>query len=280
MSVAVCTRDRAQTLDRCLTSMGRLRVPSGVEWELLVVDNGCTDHTPDVLSRHRGELPLRVAQEPRGGLSHARNRAVSAASGDYVLWTDDDAEVDAEWLAAYCAAFARWPDAVLFGGPIAPRFEGDPPRWLRRSLRWVDKYFAARDFGPEPLPLALPKRLPYGCNYAIRMWEQRNLSYDPELGRQAGRLGLSGEETAVMEAILTSGERGWWVPDARVSHLIPPQRQTLAHLREHSRGDLVYRVRQVLRSREAPGLSLLGSCFWALGLEVAYRIGRILRSVT
>ncbi len=272
----MCTRDRAETLDRCLTSMGRLRVPSGVEWELLVVDNGCTDHTPDVLSRHRVELPLRVAHEPRGGLSHARNRAVSAASGDYILWTDDDAEVDPEWLAAYCSAFARWPDAILFGGPITPRFEGHPPRWLRLSLSRTEGYFAARDFGREWLPLEAPELLPYGCNYAVRTAEQRRFPYDPELGRRPERLGFSGEEVEVMQAMLSSGGRGWWVPAAHVRHVIPPERQTLRHLRERSYGDAIYQMRWSLKNRPVRRFATLRSGVRAVALEAMYRLSRVL----
>ena len=45
----------------------------------------------------------------------------------------------------------------------------------------------------------------------------------------------SGEETAVIRAMLDSGGVGRWVPDAGVSHLIPPRRQTLAYVAEHYR---------------------------------------------
>jgi glucosyl-dolichyl phosphate glucuronosyltransferase len=60
--------------------------------------------------------------------SRARNRAVYAARGDYLVWTDDDVVVDPNWLAAYVAAFRRRPEAAVFGGPVFPRYEPPVPQ--------------------------------------------------------------------------------------------------------------------------------------------------------
>ena len=59
ITVAICTWNRAQLLDQTLTEMRKLRIPPGIEWELLVVNNNCTDDTDGVLDRHEGRLPIR-----------------------------------------------------------------------------------------------------------------------------------------------------------------------------------------------------------------------------
>lgn len=97
-TAAICTWNRAPLLDRALTEMTRLSIPAGIEWELVIVDNNCSDETPEVIARHAEQLPLERLSEPVQGLSHARNRAIRAARGDIVLWTDDDALVDLGWL--------------------------------------------------------------------------------------------------------------------------------------------------------------------------------------
>jgi glycosyltransferase involved in cell wall biosynthesis len=45
VSVAICTWNRAKLLDPTLDSLAGLRIPDGLDWEVLVVDNGCTDDT-------------------------------------------------------------------------------------------------------------------------------------------------------------------------------------------------------------------------------------------
>lgn len=236
ITVAVCTRDRAVSLARTLDSMTTLEVPADLDWELLVVDNGSADDTHRVIASFARRLPLRGIEEERGGLAYARNRAVDVASGDYLLWTDDDATVDAGWLRAYSAAFRRWPEAAVFGGRVDAQFEGTPPAWLLRALWRVPGAFALRDLGSEPAPLATGTGLPYGANFGIRADEQRRYRYDPSLGRRPGGRIVSGEETDVISRVLEAGGKGWWVPDARVVHHISRERQTVRYLRRFYEG--------------------------------------------
>lgn len=122
ISVAICTWNRARLLEQTLAQLCRLVVPSGLRWELAVIDNSCTDDTSAVIDRYKESLPIRSFVEPRLGLSHARNRAVAEARGEVLLWTDDDVLVSPDWLANYARAFREWPQAAYFGGPIQPWF--------------------------------------------------------------------------------------------------------------------------------------------------------------
>jgi glycosyltransferase involved in cell wall biosynthesis len=123
ITVAIPTLNRAESLKRTLESLAAMRIPMDLAWEVLVVNNGGTDHTDQVIDSFVGRLPIRRVVEPKRGVSNARNRAVDEAKGDYILWTDDDVVVDPGWLAAYADAFKRWPDVAVFGGKIVPRLE-------------------------------------------------------------------------------------------------------------------------------------------------------------
>jgi hypothetical protein len=229
VTVAVCTRNRARSLARMLASLAAMPPPD-CAWEVLVVDNASSDDTGDVLAEFAGRLPLRREREPRPGISYARNRAIATAHGTYITWTDDDVVVDRDWLAAYLRAFARWPEAALFGGRIVPVLLPPQVAWVRDNGALLAHPLGVREFGPVALPLSLAEdRLPFGGNCAVRMAEQRRFLYDPALG--AGPLRRLGEETAVFEAMLAAGCTGWWVPDSRVEHMIGPERQTVAHVR-------------------------------------------------
>jgi glycosyltransferase involved in cell wall biosynthesis len=276
ITVAICTWNRCGLLKRALEQMLELTIPPGVEWELLVVNNNCTDATDDVIASFDGRLPLRRLFEPQQGQSHARNLAVEESRGDYILWTDDDVLVDKQWVAGYASAIGRWRGAAVFGGPIEPYFAGSPPGWLERTLSQIPSAYAIRDLGLKPVPLARD-RLPTGANYAVRTSVQANFLYDPKLGL-CGNNQLRGEEMAVLEAIFDAGEHGWWVPGARVRHYITEERQTTRYLRGYFSGIGEYYGRHMSPNGER---LVFGRPRWlwrqAVQAEMKYRLNRVLR---
>lgn len=272
LTVAICTWNRAAMLRRTLEQATRLVIPPGVTWELVVVDNACTDDTRAVLAELADRLPLVVVSEPEPGLSHARNAAVRAATGEVILWTDDDVLVEPTWLSAYAEAIREHPCADLYGGPVTPLFEGDPPAWLLASLDCIHGAFAAVDLGDAPHALS-PDRLPYGANMAVRRSAYERLRYRADLGRRPGSM-LGAEELALGHELLTRGGTGRWVPGARVRHVISRDRQSVAYLRDYYHG-----TGQVLaRLHDAPGRRFLGRPLWlwrqAVEYEVRFRVKR------
>jgi glycosyltransferase involved in cell wall biosynthesis len=230
LTVAICTWNRCDLLRQCLEQMTQLVIPEGVDWELLVVNNNCTDATNDVIKSFHDRLPIRGLFEPRPGKSNALNLAVNEAKGDYIIWTDDDVLVDERWVAAYHEAFNLHPEAVVFGGTIEPWFEGDPPPWLVQTLSQVGTVYGIRKIA-TPIPLS-DELVPYGANMAVRREEQVRHLYDASLGPRPNAA-LRGEETFLVRQLLANGLHGWWVPGARVRHFISKQQQTAGYLRKY-----------------------------------------------
>ena len=113
ISVVVCTRDRAASLQRCLESLGDLDYPS---YEVIVVDNASvTAETAEVTAR----FPFRCVREERPGLDWARNRGIAEARHEIVAFTDDDVQVDRLWLRGIAEGFEE-PDVMLVTGLTAP----------------------------------------------------------------------------------------------------------------------------------------------------------------
>lgn len=235
-TVVICTWNRSTLLERALASLADQRIPQSTSWELLIVNNNCTDDTDSVVSSFATRLPIRCLHEKSPGLSNARNRALAEARGDYILWTDDDVKVSPEWLSSYLSAFRDFPDCGVFGGPILPDFEGVPPNWLRSGWQKVQDAYAIRDFGSEDQEFSVDGRLPYGANFVIRGDLQRSHPYDPNLGRAPEHKFRGGEEIAVIRAIMSEGWHGRWVPAAAVLHWIPKSRQSLKYIRDYWKG--------------------------------------------
>ena len=231
VTVAICTWNRAKLLDATLAQMCKLRIPSGITWELLVIDNNCTDETPAVVERYADRLPVRHILEKRQGISFARNCAQRNAAADLLLCTDDDVLVDEEWFTAYVRAAERWPNAGYFGGLIEPWFEHDPPSWFRANELALAPAIALRDLGPVERELGADEP-PFGANMAFRRAAFSSLEYDTWLGSH-GDDQIRGEETTYIRVLAANGFQGVWVPSAKVRHYVFARRLTLRFVREY-----------------------------------------------
>ena len=242
VTVAVCTWNRASLLEKTLAKMRRLSIPSDVEWELLVVNNNCSDRSDEAIARHASSLPLRRLFEAKQGLSHARNCAIEHAKGDLVLWTDDDVLVDENWLLEYVRAANRWPQAAFFGGTVDPWFEHEPPSWIKSNVDMLGGPFAVRRLGSEERVIEETGLLPWGANMAMRTAAVGSERFSPALGRcRDGH--LLGEEVDLLTRLIKKGHRGVWVGTARVSHFISANRLTKTYMWEYFRGAGRSRVR-------------------------------------
>lgn len=275
VSVAICTWNRAGLLDKTLERLAGVRVPAGLTWEVVVVDNNSADGTAAVLARHAGRLPLVPLTETKQGHSHARNRALAVARGALILWTDDDVLTDPEWLSRMTSAAAAHPDADFFGGPVRPWFESPPPAWLADNLGVLGICFALVDYGPTSRRLAPTERV-VGANVAFRKSAMDRFPFDPEYGRVGAKL-TSGDDTRVQEQVVAAGGHGVWVGDAAVDHFLPTARVTTAYIR----GIFYWGGYQARAAFDAPAATLRGVPRWILQAwlraAVARRLGNFRR---
>jgi glycosyltransferase involved in cell wall biosynthesis len=231
ITVGICTFNRAESLRETLDSLCAMRVPSDLAWEIVIVNNNCTDSTDDLISQYIDRLPVRREFESVPGKSNALNRVIDVAKGEYIVWTDDDVLVDSGWLTAYAEAFRHWPGAAVFGGRIVPRYETPVAKWVAESEAELGGPYAIRDFGDHPYPLSATDEdhFPYGANWAVRAVEQRAFRYNPELGPIANKIRVQ-EDTDVIRRLLQSGATGYWIPNAIVHHRIGRHRQTIRYI--------------------------------------------------
>ncbi|MEK6276718.1 MAG: glycosyltransferase [Actinomycetota bacterium] len=94
VSVVVPVLNGEETIGDCLSSLLRMDYPRD-RCEIIVVDNGCTDSTAQIVQ----SFPVRCVREGRRGVSHARNRGIAESRGEVLAFTDADCMVTTRWLA-------------------------------------------------------------------------------------------------------------------------------------------------------------------------------------
>jgi glycosyltransferase involved in cell wall biosynthesis len=116
LSIVIATRDRAAYLERALQSFGKqIGAPS---FEVIVVDNGSTDATREVVERARVEqsYPVSYVYEGQPNRGAARNAGIASVQGHLVLFCDDDVYAPPGFLAAHDAAHSL--SNFVVNGPI------------------------------------------------------------------------------------------------------------------------------------------------------------------
>lgn len=229
ISVAVATRERTTELARCLDSLLRMSFPA---FEIIVVDNApATDDTARLVHERYGDRVVYL-REPVRGLASAHNRALTAASGDFIAFTDDDVVVDPQWLAAIAEAFADGPAAGCVTGLILPaRLETTAQAMLERrggfgkGFERMEQGLATP--GTHPLFPFTAGRLGSGANMAFSARALREIGgFDPATG--TGTTARGGDD---LLAFFRTAVAGWSVvyqPDALVWHHHREERAALA----------------------------------------------------
>lgn len=216
-TVALCTHNHADRLKRTLDDLPRIRAPKN-DWEFLVVDNGSCDDTPNILNNQPWPKAwqVRVVREEKLGLSSARNRAISEARGEYIIFMDDDETADPHWLCAFERLIeTKRPDA--FGGPIHVLFEDERPRWLKNELLG---FLGELNRSKTIIPLTDKGSSFNGGNFGfLRSICLRVGRFDEQLGRK-GMINSGGEEVDFYLRLLHAGFRIWWTPEAIIYHRI------------------------------------------------------------
>ncbi|MGH2992329.1 MAG: glycosyltransferase [Solirubrobacterales bacterium] len=114
VSVIVPVLNGEATVGRCLESLCRDSYPEDRR-EIVVVDNGSTDRTVELVRNY----PVRLVVEPARGLSRARNRGIEESEGKLLAFTDADCYVSTRWLGELTAGFDQ-DDAAAVTGDVVP----------------------------------------------------------------------------------------------------------------------------------------------------------------
>lgn len=229
ISVIVCTFNRSNLLRGNLAALAKQKVRSSVQWEVVVVDNNCTDDTARVVAQASETFgaTVRRVQEANQGLSNARNCGIATALGDYLFFTDDDTRPQPDWVQRTWETFKKY-NCDCVAGQVELDWPSVRPGWLIDDLL---SSLAHVDYGSDEKILASHATPPLGANMAFtkNVFAQIG-TFDPNLGRTGSKL-LGHEETDLFGRFLQAGLVAVYQPKAIVLHAIDKERLRKSYFR-------------------------------------------------
>lgn len=157
LSVVIPTRDRAPVLTRALDALRQ----QGAD-EVVVVDDGSKDDTPEVLAANDWVRSVRL---DGNGRSAAKNAGVEAAAGDVVLFMDDDVIATEGLVARHASHHAEHPgehEALLGHVTWAPELD------ITRHMRWLERGGPLFAYDEIDDPQNVPFRMLYTANVSLK----------------------------------------------------------------------------------------------------------------
>lgn len=115
MSFVVPAYNEEAYLPACLESILRETRNCNISTEIIVVNNASTDRTREIALSYP---EVKLVDEPRKGLTHARQAGFDACSGELIANIDADSRMPDGWLRQVCEAFAGSPKLLALSGPL------------------------------------------------------------------------------------------------------------------------------------------------------------------
>jgi len=224
-SVVVCTRNRPDALQRCLAALGRL---SQTPQQTLVVDNGQGGGSTAEVVRSFG---VDYAHEPEPGLDRARNHGIAASTGEIIAFTDDDVEVEVDWLARLAGCFRDPLTAAATGLVLPARLDTDGQCMFEKYAGFVRRFEPRVLDGAYDVPTSAGSA-GAGASMAFRRDFLEEIGGFAEV-LDAGMPTRTGGDTAALYRVLRRGRRIRYEPRAIAFHT---HRESVAAVQEAVRG--------------------------------------------
>jgi glycosyltransferase involved in cell wall biosynthesis len=180
IAAIICTHNRDHYLGDAIDS---LLAQEGVNYEILVVDNGSTDGTKEVVKPYLSHPRFNYVYEPILGLSVARNRGAKETTAPILAYLDDDAIASSQWLRVLVDGYEHNEKLAIAGGKVTLIWPDNitPPSWISGDLAGG---LGAYDLGETVVSITNPQLTPRGLNYSLRRSFLEDIGgFDANLGR-------------------------------------------------------------------------------------------------
>jgi glycosyltransferase involved in cell wall biosynthesis len=220
ITVCILTFKRPAMLTRLLETLDRQETGEKLQFSVLVTDNDREKSARSAVEEARAKVgyQIRYQVEVVANIARARNRSLDAVKSEFAAFIDDDELPNADWLRQLFEAAERYgADGIL--GPVQPRFDFEPPRWILESgvlNRPVLKTGLVLNYNQTRTGNVLLRRSLFGSS------ENR---FDEAFASH-------GEDRNFFKRMIARGHTFVWCEEARAYETEPPERcRAIYHIR-------------------------------------------------
>ncbi|GGF20523.1 glycosyltransferase [Hymenobacter cavernae] len=235
VSFLVCTYNSASRIGETLACLARQEGVGAVAWEVILVDNACTDGTAQIARTNWDDLgapvPLRIFQEPRPGKNYAVELAFNQVQYRYACIVDDDNRLAPDYLRTGYELLQTNPQIGLLGGQNTGTFDVPPPTWFSA----FQVFYAIGEQRSHQDGSVLPTgnigtNVLWGAGMFVRteLWRAlRELKFQSLFsGRQGTKNLTAGEDDELCYVAQMLGYEVWYWPLLRLQHHMAAGRLT------------------------------------------------------
>ena len=230
ISVIICCYNSADRLAETLLFLLKQITPPQLKWELIIVDNASTDKTVEIANDMWSQsniIPLKIINEPKPGLSFARQSGINNSTYNSIIFCDDDNYLFENYLDKAYTYFENYPEYGAFGGQGLFFNENLPNE--------VKKYHLIYAVGPqsnESKDITQEKGYVYGAGMCLRK-DAFNKSFI-ETSLLTDRIGnklSSGGDTEICLNLILNGFKIGYFEDLKFYHAVPHSRLNKNYIR-------------------------------------------------
>lgn len=219
ISVVICCYNSAWVISRTLEALKEQHFRSPVPYEIVLVDNRCTDDTVAVAesAMKGGEIDFRIIKENRPGLANARRKGIKEVKYEYVLYCDDDNLLCPDYVATMVEVLDSMPDVGAVGGKGIAEFCAEPAEIVKEHL---DCYAVGSQVEHEDWL--------FGAGLAVRTDIVRDIYNNQRcymMGRKGNKL-LSGDDSELVMSIVLRGYKIFATDEITYIHVLKANRLT------------------------------------------------------
>lgn len=220
ISIIICCYNSAWVVERTLTAIKLQTLPVDLLWEVVLVDNNCSDETVDIARRtmQDSDVDFTIVAEPNPGLANARRKGIDTVKYDIVLYCDDDNLLCSNYVSMMYSIMRSNQYIGAAGGKGIAEFMAEPEDDV---LKHISGYAIGSQMDGRVDWL-------YGAGVTLRTKLVRDVYYNQHcylIGRKGNML-LSGDDSELVMSMVNRGYRIYPTDDVFYIHVLKTERLT------------------------------------------------------
>lgn len=239
-SIVVCAHNAEARITETIRHLCTLKFDGAKpNFEIVIVDNASTDSTREKTLKafhdhNYREIGWKLVVEERPGLAYARRKGILEASGELVVFVDDDNWLEDDYLCRSIDHMERDPSVGVLGGASVPAFEGTQPTWFYSYA----PFFAVGVQGLRTGDIT-GRSYVWGAGMVIRrglLAAFYSLNGELQLVGRTKKEALAGDDSEICKLYLLGGYKLAYDDGLTLRHFMPRRRMTIDNLEAMIRG--------------------------------------------